>query len=167
LELTLVCLTSGDQALTFFSGRIKIFRVFGTHISLLKENLIFAIVQIQIFWKSIFLKNARIKIRYPEYFWGFYGHRLHLYRDTEPHYGFQILKKIANLPNVKDYFIITSNVDGHFQKAGIYYFFFLCQNFSGFPEEKIYEVHGSINYLQCSGCDDLFPAGKVNFLSSA
>nr|VFK03587.1 MAG: Sir2 family protein [Candidatus Kentron sp. H]VFK03900.1 MAG: Sir2 family protein [Candidatus Kentron sp. H]VFK06621.1 MAG: Sir2 family protein [Candidatus Kentron sp. H] len=28
----------------------------------------------------------------PALAWGFYGHRLHLYRDTVPHAGFQILR---------------------------------------------------------------------------
>ena len=42
----------------------------------------------------------------------------------------------------ENYFIFTSNVDGQFQKAG-------------FSEEKIYEVHGSIHYLQCTkNCTD-------------
>jgi NAD-dependent SIR2 family protein deacetylase len=33
---------------------------------------------------------------------------------------------------IKDYFILTSNVDGHFKKAG-------------FQENKIYEFHGNIH----------------------
>jgi NAD-dependent SIR2 family protein deacetylase len=32
----------------------------------------------------------------PDLAWGFYGHRLNLYRHTEPHDGFNILKKWAN-----------------------------------------------------------------------
>ena len=38
---------------------------------------------------------------------------------------------------MENYFIVTSNVDGQFQKAG-------------FDTNKIHEVHGSIHYLQCS-----------------
>ena len=68
----------------------------------------------------------------PKLAWAFYGHRLQLYRDTIPHEGFKIL---LNLPHNK--FVVTSNVDGQFQKAG-------------FVEEKIVEIHGSIHYLQCS-----------------
>ena len=68
----------------------------------------------------------------PKLAWAFYGHRLNLYRNTTPHRGFEILK---NLP--QDKFVFTSNVDGHFQKAG-------------FDEEKIVEIHGSIHYLQCN-----------------
>jgi NAD-dependent SIR2 family protein deacetylase len=74
--------------------------------------------------------------RDPKFAWGFYGHRLNLYRKTEPHRGFQILINIAakfKLP----YFSVTSNVDGHFQKAG-------------YKHDSILEVHGSINHLQCS-----------------
>lgn len=70
----------------------------------------------------------------PQFAWGFYGHRLNLYRATQPHKGFNILKKWAN--SKTGYFVFTSNVDGHFQKAG-------------FDENRVLECHGSINYLQC------------------
>lgn len=53
--------------------------------------------------------------------------------------GFHLLKKISE--KMKDYFVITSNVDGHFQQV--------------FDENHIYEVHGTIHYLQCSGCHTL------------
>ncbi len=72
----------------------------------------------------------------PQLAWAFYGHRLNLYRKTIPHKGFNILLKIANAKKFK-YFVVTSNVDGQFQKAG-------------FDEQKIYEIHGSIHHLQCS-----------------
>ena len=68
----------------------------------------------------------------PKMAWAFYGHRLNLYRNTKPHKGFKML---LDLPH--DKFVFTSNVDGQFQKAG-------------FDEEKIVEIHGSINYLQCT-----------------
>ncbi len=72
----------------------------------------------------------------PALAWAFYGHRLHLYRDTVPHRGFGMLLSAAK--SKKDgYFVFTSNVDGQFQKAG-------------FDEDKIMECHGSIHYLQCS-----------------
>lgn len=71
----------------------------------------------------------------PQLAWGFYGHRLKLYRETEPHEGFQILQRLA-AGKPRGCFVVTSNVDGHFQKAG-------------FPAERIYECHGSIHYLQC------------------
>lgn len=71
----------------------------------------------------------------PAIAWGFYGHRLRLYRATKPHAGFEILKGLsAAVPNGA--FVFTSNVDGHFQKAG-------------FAPERVTECHGSINHLQC------------------
>jgi NAD-dependent SIR2 family protein deacetylase len=79
--------------------------------------------------------------RDPEFGWGFYGHRANLYRSTEPHEGFRILKRWVERSGMK-HFIVTSNVDGHFQKAG-------------FNEENVLEVHGSIHYLQClDPCSD-------------
>ncbi len=87
--------------------------------------------------------------RKPDLAWGFYGHRLNLYRETKPHSGFTSLldyaKKLAN-----NYFVFTSNVDGQFQNAG-------------FDKEKIYEIHGSIHNLQCTTpCNnDIWPVGKA------
>ena len=66
----------------------------------------------------------------------FYGHRLHLYRDTVPHKGFEIVKEWGDTKKYK-YFVFTSNVDGQFQKAG-------------FDEARIMECHGSIHHLQCT-----------------
>ncbi|MFT5662163.1 MAG: NAD-dependent SIR2 family protein deacetylase [Sulfurimonas sp.] len=71
----------------------------------------------------------------PNLAWGFYGHRLKLYRDTVPHEGFKLLLELTKKKK-NNYFVFTSNVDGQFQKAG-------------FDNEKIYEVHGSIHHLQC------------------
>lgn len=78
--------------------------------------------------------------RDPMLAWGFYGHRLNLYRSTRPHRGFTILREIAGrLP--KGAFVFTSNVDGQFQQAG-------------YNEDRICEVHGSIHHLQCvDGCE--------------
>jgi NAD-dependent SIR2 family protein deacetylase len=72
----------------------------------------------------------------PTLAWGFYGHRRNLYRRTAPHTGFQILRKWAKRMR-RGYFAFTSNVDGHFQKAG-------------FPIERIVEVHGSVDWMQCT-----------------
>jgi NAD-dependent SIR2 family protein deacetylase len=72
----------------------------------------------------------------PSLAWGFFGHRLHLYRAAEPHAGFAILRRWGDrLP--LGHFVFTSNVDGQFQKAG-------------FPEERVVECHGSIHHLQCA-----------------
>jgi NAD-dependent SIR2 family protein deacetylase len=72
----------------------------------------------------------------PRLAWGFYGHRLNLYRATVPHEGFHILRRWAAAKRLGA-FVFTSNVDGHFQKAG-------------FAPEQVAEAHGSIHHLQCS-----------------
>lgn len=72
----------------------------------------------------------------PHFGWGFYGHRTNLYRQTIPHHGFTLLQQWIDRFDL-DHFVVTSNVDGQFQKAG-------------FAEEQIYEVHGSIHHLQCT-----------------
>ncbi|NUU04717.1 SIR2 family NAD-dependent protein deacylase [Herbaspirillum robiniae] len=77
--------------------------------------------------------------------WGFYGHRLNLYRETIPHAGFALLNELART-KPQGMFVFTSNVDGQFQKAGV-------------PEERIVECHGSIHHLQCS--DDCSGAGAA------
>uniref|UniRef100_A0A831XD32 protein acetyllysine N-acetyltransferase n=1 Tax=Geobacter metallireducens TaxID=28232 RepID=A0A831XD32_GEOME len=74
--------------------------------------------------------------RDPAFGWGFYGHRTNLYRATVPHAGFGILQAWVERFGL-DYFVVTSNVDGQFQKAG-------------FAEDRIMEVHGSIHHLQCT-----------------
>jgi len=72
----------------------------------------------------------------PEILSGFYAFILDLYRKTTPHSGYKILKDITD---AKPYlsFIFTSNVDGHFQRAG-------------FNEMQIVECFGSMEYFQCS-----------------
>lgn len=71
----------------------------------------------------------------PSFGWGFYGHRTNLYRRTVPHAGFGLLRRWIERFDL-DAFVVTSNVDGQFQRAG-------------FGEEDILEVHGSIHHLQC------------------
>ena len=79
--------------------------------------------------------------RSPNLAWAFYGHRLNLYRKTTPHAGFARLLRLASA-KPEGYFVYTSNVDGHFQKAG-------------FPAGRIVECHGSIHHFQCAQpCSD-------------
>jgi len=49
----------------------------------------------------------------PTLAWGFYGHRLALYRKTKPHTGFDILRKWG-ARMLHGAFAFTSNVDGQF-----------------------------------------------------
>ena len=107
------------------------------------------------FWRA-YPPYARLGLRFeeladprhfaddPELAWGFYGHRLSLYRETVPHRGFSLLLDRGSRLDggVR---VFTSNVDGQFQKAGF---------------EFVAEAHGSIHHLQClKGCsDDIWPA---------
>ena len=71
----------------------------------------------------------------PALAWGFYGHRLRLYRATRPHAGFHHLREWMDAcPHGG--FVFTSNVDGQFQQAG-------------FAENRVLECHGSIHWMQC------------------
>lgn len=96
------------------------------------------------------LANPRWFATDPELAWGFYGHRLNLYRTTVPHEGFGVLRRwVDRLP--LGAFVFTSNVDGQFQKAG-------------FDAEQIFEVHGSIHHLQSvtrGGPSGVWSAGSV------
>lgn len=85
----------------------------------------------------------------PAQAWGFFGHRMNLYRECQPHEGFGILLRWRERFK-KGVFVFTSNVDGHFQRAG-------------FPEERVIECHGSIRFLQCVNfCRDaIWPADDV------
>ena len=72
--------------------------------------------------------------RDPSLAWGFYGHRLQLYRETIPHDGYAIFQDLCA---GKRRFAFTSNIDGHHQ-------------LSGFDEAQVMEVHGSLMWLQCT-----------------
>lgn len=81
------------------------------------------------------IANPKAFREMPEIAWGFYGHRLSLYRKTMPHAGFtELLQIVSQMP--RGGYVFTSNVDGHFQKAG-------------FDPGRIVECHGSIHHLQC------------------
>jgi NAD-dependent SIR2 family protein deacetylase len=81
----------------------------------------------------------------PAQAWGFYGHRRNLYRATQPHSGFAILRRWAE--ERRGYFVFTSNVDNHFQRAG-------------FAADSILECHGTLEHMQCvNRCrGDIWPA---------
>jgi NAD-dependent SIR2 family protein deacetylase len=85
-------------------------------------------------------------VRHPRLAWGFYGHRLALYRATLPHDGFRVLRQWSTRLKAGA-FVFTSNVDGQFQRAG-------------FAAERIAECHGAIDALQCiDACtDETWPA---------
>ncbi len=91
------------------------------------------------------MANPRWFARDPAFAWGFYGHRLGLYRKTTPHAGFGLLRRWAAGKSLGG-FVFTSNVDGAFQRAG-------------FDPERIVECHGAIDFLQCSAsCQGIYSA---------
>jgi NAD-dependent SIR2 family protein deacetylase len=97
------------------------------------------------------MANPRWFDQDPSFAWGFYGHRLELYRTTVPHPGFAFLGGAAARMK-HGAFVFTSNVDGQFQKAG-------------FRDDRIVEIHGSIHFVQCSrGCPaSVAPADPFHF----
>ena len=109
------------------------------------------------FWKAYpALGRARLdfsSIASPQAFredpalaWGFYGHRLALYRATVPHPGFALLRAWGEAME-HGASVFTSNVDGQFQLAG-------------FDPQRVLECHGSIHHLQCLRpcCGDIWSA---------
>lgn len=110
------------------------------------------------FWKAYppFRGQSFASLSTPHWFttdpslaWGFFGHRLNLYRDARPHAGFQLLLNWGQRMPL-GCFVYTSNVDGQFQRAG-------------FSDEIVLECHGSIHHLQCSRqcTDDLWSADSL------
>ncbi len=91
--------------------------------------------------------NPRAFHTHPDLAWGFYGHRLGLYRQATPHAGFHTLLRWAQ-DKPHGAAVFTSNVDGQFQKAG-------------FAPDWVYECHGSIHHLQClqGCCEAIWPVG--------
>ena len=97
------------------------------------------------------MANPRWFDRDPAFAWGFYGHRLELYRRTVPHAGFAVLARWAAKMK-HGAFVYTSNVDGHFQKAG-------------FDAARILEIHGSIHLVQLARrCPGVTPADPHRFV---
>jgi NAD-dependent SIR2 family protein deacetylase len=92
------------------------------------------------------LANPRWFDEDPHLAWGFYGHRLNLYRATVPHDGFARLRAWGEARRLGA-FVFTSNVDGQFQRAG-------------FDDARVVECHGTIDTWQCArACGAaLFPA---------
>lgn len=71
----------------------------------------------------------------PHFSWGFFAHQYKLYKEAIPHEGYYKLLDLVS--EKKNYFIVTTNVDGLFLK-------------SGFPNDHLHEAHGSIHKLQCT-----------------
>ena len=66
----------------------------------------------------------------PALFYGFWGSCFNAYQNAEPHAGYDILKKWCQ--QREDYYLYTSNVDGHFRRKG-------------FATNRMHEMHGAID----------------------
>ncbi|TAD99562.1 MAG: NAD-dependent deacetylase [Bacteroidetes bacterium] len=89
---------------------------------------------------SVFeIVNPQALLENPAYGWKLFGTRIKEYATIDPHQGFYILKKWISDYEL-DHFVLTSNIDSHFQKAG-------------FEEQRIRELHGSLAYFQSSRPD--------------
>ena len=88
------------------------------------------------------ISSLKMWKEYPQLAWGFKSHFYKLMNSLEPHRGYYEL--LDHINHRYDYFVATSNIDGYFKR-------------SGFDPDRIYEVHGSVNYLQCMNkkCNEL------------
>ena len=66
-----------------------------------------------------------------------------LVQPNPAHYAIGELNELGKLDCV-----ITQNVDGLHQKAGV-------------PEEKVIELHGSLKWMKCQGCGQRYPTAEV------
>lgn len=86
--------------------------------------------------RSIFeISNPAYLDENPVKAWKFYAMRMKMFAEHQPHEGFYMLKEWIQKYQL-NYFVLTSNIDSYFQRAG-------------YDPMKIRELHGSMNYLQC------------------
>jgi NAD-dependent SIR2 family protein deacetylase len=108
----------------------------------------------------------------PAIAWGFYGHRLNMYRSITPHTGFDVLRRWTvqkqhrlrakqpppPQPAVSAFYVLTSNVDGQFQAAwqkpqpqpaAATTTTTTTPSSNSASLASIVEVHGSVHHLQC------------------
>lgn len=70
--------------------------------------------------------------------WAYWARHISLNRFETP--ATELYKKLFDLVNEKKYFVLTTNVEHQFWKAG-------------FPDEKIFATQGDYGYIQCAkGC---------------
>ena len=88
-----------------------------------------------------FLKDPEVRKRS----WQMFGmfRMLDLVQPNPAHYAVAYLDNMSKLDCV-----ITQNVDGLHQKAGV-------------PEEKVIELHGTIKFAKCLGCGKRYPIEEV------
>ena len=104
--------------------------------------------------KTTFMRFSRAVawLEHPLEAWNFYITRILDYASARPHAGYYELLNFLTQRNL-DYYVITSNVDQHHRMAG-------------YDPDRIYEVHGNLEYMQCSAhcCRDLLPMPRFTQL---
>jgi NAD-dependent deacetylase len=84
--------------------------------------------------------------RHPKLVWEWYNYRRDLVRQHQPNAGHHALARMASI--LKDFVLITQNVDGYHQRAG---------------SVEVGELHGNIMKSRCSGCGHECEAGAENW----
>jgi NAD-dependent SIR2 family protein deacetylase len=86
-------------------------------------------------------------LEHPQLTWAFWRHCILAYRSAVPHEGYGIVRRWADKARLGG-FCYTTNVDAMWPKA--------------FPENCVYEVHGSTSFFQCSDARGSCPSkGQV------
>ncbi|MFZ9669579.1 MAG: SIR2 family NAD-dependent protein deacylase [Solirubrobacterales bacterium] len=85
----------------------------------------------------------------PAKFWSFYRSRLDIVDDFDPNPGHYLLTDLHDRGLLTA--VSTQNIDGLHQKAGL-------------PEEKVFEVHGSVRNLICLACGTRYPRERIQEL---
>ena len=85
----------------------------------------------------------------PRRFWSFYRSRLDVVDEFDPNPGHFLLADLHQAGRLTA--VSTQNIDGLHQKSGL-------------PEERVFEVHGSVRNLVCLSCGNRYPREQVDEL---
>jgi NAD-dependent deacetylase len=85
-----------------------------------------------------FLGNERIRAKY----WQMHRMMWETIREAQPNVGHYAVAELARLDKLD--VVITQNTDGLHQKAGV-------------PDEKVLELHGTMQWVDCLGCGRRYP----------
>lgn len=88
-----------------------------------------------------FLRDPKVKKRSRQIFSVLL--MMEMVQPNPAHYAIAELDKLGKLDCV-----ITQNVDGLHQKAGV-------------PQEKVIELHGTLNFVSCLSCGKRYPIGEI------
>ena len=87
----------------------------------------------------------------PQRFWEFYRRRLDLADDYDPNDGHYLLADLHREGRLSA--VSTQNIDGLHQASGL-------------PDDRVFEVHGSVRNLTCLSCSNLYPREQIDELWS-